>query len=464
MAGASHDIPGNADTPVTATDFAAAMAALGPFEPNAHVAVAVSGGADSMALLHLARRWVQDTGSRLVALTVDHGLRAEAAAEARQVGAWARSLGVDHHGLAWAGPHPSAGLQEAARQARYDLLTHWCRSHGVLHLLVAHQRDDQAETVMIRLGSGSGVDGLAGMAAVSVRQGVRILRPLLALSRRRLRATLKQAGAVWLEDPSNDDPAFERVRVRRFLHAGAAIETAEDWTGLLVRMAGVMGRLRTLRARAVDRWLAKSVAVYDAGYASIRRDDWAALPVAAAALVLARVLVCVSGRPYPPGQDSVDRLARSLHADPRGGGTLSGCRVSSRRGRLLVSREAPRGGTAPVELHLDPGASLTWDRRFTVHRLPDGGDGAPDLIVRRLGRDGWAALGRAGSTTVVPPVVRPALPSIWSRGRPVHVPHLGFTAPEMSYLAEKIRIRFAPARPLTPNPFDLSQIRAYLPQ
>lgn len=436
------------------------MAALGPFEPNAEIAVAVSGGSDSMALLHLARQWGQESGARLTVLTVDHGLRTESTAEARQVGVWARALGLDHHVLVWVGPHPSAGMQEAARQARYALLADWCRTHGVLHLLVAHQRDDQAETVMIRLLDGSGIDGLAGMAAATVRHGIRIVRPLLDMPRSRLQATLRQAGVAWFDDPSNDDTAYARTEARRFLKADPADEAAGDWTGLLVRMARTMGRLRTVRARALDRWLSGCVVVHDSGYAAIPCNEFVALPHEAAAAVLGRVLACVSGRSYPPGRGALGRLGRALLLDPECGGTLSGCRVSFHRGSLLVSREGPRGGRRPFETHLGPGTTVTWDHRFSVSLAPDDGD---DLSLRRLGKDGWIAL-EGAKDTALPPVVRPTLPSVWCRGRPVHVPHLGYTASEMAHLAEKIRIRFAPVQPLTPIPFDLSSFRVKMPQ
>jgi tRNA(Ile)-lysidine synthase len=457
MAPALHDF--NLEAPVTAAEFAAAMAGLGPFERQAHIAVAVSGGADSMALLHLVRQWNRRTGGRLTVLTVDHGLRAVSGVEARQVGAWARALGLDHQVLTWTGPRPSAGIQEAARQARYGLLTDWCRVNGVLHLLIAHQRDDQAETVMIRLLNGSGFDGLAGMAPVIVRHGVRILRPLLAFPRRRLRATLTRADVPWLDDPSNENMAFERIRMRRFLGAGPSGEEACGWTDLLIRLAGVMARLRTVRARVLDRWLAGSVAVYDAGYAAMRYDDWSAAAPDIAAQALSRVLLCVSGRLYPPGRDPLDRLTRALLAKPRQGGTLAGCRITFSRGLLLISREAPRGGADPEERVLAPGAALVWDRRFYVRRAGDGASRGATVSVRRLGRDGWEALGDAvdpDRSALVPPVVRPTLPSAWCGGRPVFVPHIGFTAPDMPHLAENVRFRFAPAHPLTPVPFGLA--------
>ena len=168
--------------------FAKTMARFGPFEPKPRLAVAVSGGADSLALALLADRWARAQGGRITAVTVDHALRPEAAAEARQVGRWLKAAKIRHVTLRWTPPAPlkklaggtrPANLQSAARDARYQLLTGWCRDHAVLHLLLAHHRDDQAETLLLRLARGSGLDGLAAMAPLVERASLRLLRPLL---------------------------------------------------------------------------------------------------------------------------------------------------------------------------------------------------------------------------------------------------------------------------------------------
>ncbi len=146
------------------------MATLGPFEATPALAVAVSGGPDSLALAMLAKAWSDARGGSLVALTVDHGLRPESTGEARQVGRWLKKRGIPQRILRWDGPKPGSALQAEARSARYALLTGWCRARGILHLLLGHQREDQAETVLMRLERGSGPDGLAAMprrAAVS---------------------------------------------------------------------------------------------------------------------------------------------------------------------------------------------------------------------------------------------------------------------------------------------------------
>ncbi|MAG22807.1 MAG: tRNA lysidine(34) synthetase TilS, partial [Rhodospirillaceae bacterium] len=193
-------------------EFSALMKGLGPFEPEPCVAVAVSGGCDSMALALLAHDWAQGRGGQTVALSVDHRLRWESGAEARQAGRWLKARGLTHHILSWTGDKPRHGVQAAAREARYRLLFDWCRRHGVLHLLLAHHQEDQAETFLLRLGRGSGVDGLAGMAPLSEVPTMRLLRPLLDVPKARLVATLQSRGQEWVEDPSNRDLAYARVR------------------------------------------------------------------------------------------------------------------------------------------------------------------------------------------------------------------------------------------------------------
>ena len=155
------------------------MAALGPFEARPDLAVAVSGGADSLALCLFADRWVRARGGRLVALTVDHGLRPGSRQECATLARWLGGRGIEHDILTWKGAKPAAGIQAAAREARYSLLHEACRERGILHLLLAHHAADQAETVLLRAGAGSGFDGLAAMPAVSGLEAPRRLRPLL---------------------------------------------------------------------------------------------------------------------------------------------------------------------------------------------------------------------------------------------------------------------------------------------
>jgi len=188
------------------------------------IVLAVSGGPDSIALMWLAARWRSGLarGPRILAVTVDHGLRAEAAREARDVKALARSLDLPHRTLRWTGTKPKTGLPAAARAARYRLLAQAARAQGATHIFTAHTRDDQAETLLMRLLRGSGIAGLAAMARESEREGVRLARPFLNVSKAQLVATLKRAKIGFADDPSNRDLNFTRPRLRTLMPALAA--------------------------------------------------------------------------------------------------------------------------------------------------------------------------------------------------------------------------------------------------
>ncbi len=181
------------------------------------ILVAVSGGPDSTALLWLLSRWcsVQDKGPKLIAATLDHRLRPEAKAEAAAVGKFARRLKIPHHILVWSGKKPKSGIQEAARGARYRLLGDLARKTGAAAVVTAHTLDDQAETLLHRIGRGSGLSGLAGIRKLTVLDGVVLLRPLLGISKARLVATLRKARISFADDPSNRDPRYLRPRLRR---------------------------------------------------------------------------------------------------------------------------------------------------------------------------------------------------------------------------------------------------------
>ncbi len=220
-----------------------------PFLLSGPVILAVSGGADSTALMVLACRWRQglSAGPELVAATVDHGLRPDSRAEAQAVGALARRLGLAHEILVWDDEKPTTGIEAAAREARYRLLAALARRRRAAAIATAHTLDDQAETVLMRLAAGSGPAGLAGMRPRDVRNGVVVLRPFLGLRKRRLIATLERYGIAWVEDPMNADPAFARPRLR----AAAAALAREGLTPeRMARLAERIARYEQVVAAA----------------------------------------------------------------------------------------------------------------------------------------------------------------------------------------------------------------------
>ncbi len=432
------------------------MAALGPFEPAPALAVAVSGGADSMALAFLARDWAQARGGAVTALTVDHRLRPEAGREARWVRRALAKEGIGHRALVWreGADGTRANLQARARVARYRLLSDWCRAHGVLHLLTAHHQDDQAETFLLRLGRGSGAFGLAGMAALAERPHFRLLRPLLELPGKDLRAALSRAGQEWIEDPSNADPAFARVRVRRAL---PGLQAAGLGPARIAETTARLGGDRRVLEGSVARLLARAASPDPAGFVRLDRAEFLDAPRPAGLRALARVLGAVGGAEYAPRFERLARLYDEI-AGPCRARTLGGCTIRpSRGGALLVCRE-PAAQEAPVAVS-GPG-SMIWDRRFLVRLSRVKGAGSnvrARYTLAPLGRAGWMAIkadvpgyaGRPGNRPrSLPAQVRAGLPALRRAGRVVEVPHLGYRRSG----AGVGTLTIAEARPLPPEP------------
>jgi tRNA(Ile)-lysidine synthase len=347
-------------------EFAGLMAPFAPFESDPVLAVAVSGGRDSLSLALLTKEWAAARGGRIVALIVDHGLRAESAAEAAATHALLATHDIAAEILPWSGEKPASRLQEAARAARYSLLFEACRRHRILHLLVAHHADDQAETVAMRAARASGPDGLAGMAAVVEHRDGRLLRPLLSISRSRLTATLAERRVSWIDDPSNVDSRFERARLRTqpsapAVQAGAAADRATRERRLAEDAVSV------LEVAPPD-----TIVIDQAAFAGLGRPQ--------AARLLARVTQAVGRRAYPPRRDRLDRaVTRLAWTSNRGNSgksqdfTLAECRLmlrqesGSHRLRWIVAPENGRKDRDNVGQPLVPAAFFACGRQGTSH-------------------------------------------------------------------------------------------------
>lgn len=411
---------GGAHAPLTSETFAACMARLGPFEARPRLAVAVSGGADSLALALLAAQWAGTQGGAAVAVTVDHRLRPGSTAEAAQVGAWLARHGIRHHILSWVGDKPAADLQAAARRARYDLLGEFCRAAGILHLLLAHHREDQAETLLLRLGRGSGVDGLSAMAASLPTRWGRVLRPVLEVAPQALRATLRLRGQDWIEDPSNTNAGFARVRLRRLAPLLAAEGLA---AGRLAATAGRLARARAALEQAVAEAACRFVELHPAGFARCEASAFARLADEIGLRLLSRLLLVVGGGAYGPRLERLERLHAELRGGVSGARTLAGCRLVPSRGgaELLICREPAR--LAPP-LALVAGTAMVWDGRF---RVEVAADAPPGLFLGALGGAGWRGLRQQTAPPIqLPACVRPTLPVLFGEDGISAVPHLGY--------------------------------------
>ncbi|MFT8418355.1 MAG: tRNA lysidine(34) synthetase TilS [Acetobacter sp.] len=371
------------------------MDSLGPWSPDARgqapVALAVSGGGDSLALAWLARRW----RANLLALVVDHGLRPESAAEARLTLERLHAMDVPARLITLTDLAKGPAMAARARKARYARMAQVCQREGCVDLLLGHQADDQAETAWMRSHAGSGPDGLAAMGWITNTPDVRLVRPLLGVSRAALRNTLRSAGLAWVDDPSNTDLRAERVRVRMALGESGLSE--QFWC-----LAMDAGFARMARDRALAVTLARACAFFPHGWVRLG-------PALPEPCVLSAVIRSVGAQPYPPSPAAVARLCRA-----QGGGTLAGTRLARWRDEWFVIREQAGVG-APVAA--SPG--VVWDGRFVLRApsaLPHWGVyvGAAGYGLERKARAGWPALFCA------------ALPALWWQGQVVAVPHLGW--------------------------------------
>jgi tRNA(Ile)-lysidine synthase len=355
------------------------------------------------------------------------------------VAAWLDRRGIGHCILVWQGLKPVTGIQASAREARYALLADWCRRAGVLHLLLGHHRDDQAETVALRAARRSGPDGLAGMAAVREIAGLRLLRPLLTVPKRRLLATLRAAGQAWIEDPSNRAPRFARTQLRE--RPPARVDVA--------RYAHARAELD----RRTAAWLAAVARIDPAGFVTGPGAALAEAPAEVARRALQQTLAAVSGGTYPPRSARLDRLLDALlAARPCPGRTLAGCRILAWGDDLLICRE-PAAMAPP--LRLTPDIWHRWDGRFAV-RWQTSGDAAAPPLVRALGAEGWRECKRyasGGDVRSLPAVVRAGLASVWRDERLLAVAGLGPIGPVRERAT--ITVRYQPRHPVAGAPFGV---------
>lgn len=366
-----------------------------PSAPPEKLGVAVSGGGDSIALLHILAHCFEPGQVELFAATVDHGLRPEAEDEARQVGDLAKSLGIAHETLKWLDWDGRGNLQDQARRARYRLLADWAGSHGVSVVALGHTADDQAETVLMRLIRSAGVTGLAGMPVRRTLHGIGIFRPLLGVTREELRDYLRHNDVSWAEDPSNDDLRYDRVKVRRALEVlkplGLTVQSLAD-------VAENMGQARV----ALD-WYsflaARDCATVLCGSVSLDQHKFRLLPDEIGRRLLQRALIWISGAQYAPRRTALTEALKAVKLGQSA--TLSGCRILCQGARIWVCREF----NAVRRIHTE--CDQPWDRRWRVA----GGDPV-GCEVRPLGQRGlilcpdWREAG-------LPNAVLATTPSVW---------------------------------------------------
>lgn len=276
------------------------------------IAVGVSGGADSLALVLMMNEELKPIGKKVIALTVNHGLREEAGNEAQYVAKLMSDFDIEHHILIWEGKKPESGIEESARIARYNLLTEWCCQNNVKTLAIAHHLLDQAETFFMRLERGSGLTGLCGMMPISEMNGLTIIRPLLECEPSLLKNYLNTHGIKWVEDPSNQSDNFLRVRVRKFM------PVLKDMLGVdAARIANTMlilSRTKNYMEEQTAKFIKNYVRYWDKAGVSFSLKTFQEQHEEMCYRVLSFLIKEVGNNVYTPRSEDVQRLYnRILH-------------------------------------------------------------------------------------------------------------------------------------------------------
>lgn len=368
------------------------------------IGVAVSGGGDSMALMHMMAEWGR--GRRIMTATVDHGLRPESAAEARQVGRAARALGLPHATLTWQRGTETGNLMANARDARLRLLAGWAQRNDLSVVALGHTSDDQAETLMMRLARGSGIDGLASMAEWRDRFGIRWMRPLLGVGRQALRDWLRLRDVAWIDDPSNEDDDFDRIRIRKAIAAMGLDIPA------LARAANHIGEARDALSHYAAHAAREAVA-RDGSLTLPRRDYLDAPPEIRRRLIVA---ACrwITGGDYPPRRNTVLHALNAIATGHRV--TLDGALIEPAGDRIRLFRETAAALRTPDALE-----DGVWDNRWEVRGLKSGQHVAA-LGLGEVARVKWRLAGLARDEAA-------ATPAIWEGDRLVAAPLIRPMAP-----------------------------------
>ncbi|WP_282120664.1 tRNA lysidine(34) synthetase TilS [Ruegeria atlantica] len=356
--------------------------------------VAVSGGGDSAALLLLLNDIAQNEQVKLFAATVDHCLRPDSAVEAQEVSELAACLGITHQTLKWTGWAGQGNLQDQARQARYRMLTEWATRNAISAIALGHTADDQAETFLMRLGRAAGVTGLSGMPVERILDGVTMLRPMLGITRQALRGYLSGEGVGWIEDPSNQDLRFDRIKARQAL---SDLKDLGITASSLTRVAENLAQAREALERFTQE-SARKIAVVETGDVCLDRTAFQSLPQEIQRRLVIGCIAWIAGAGYPPRQTSVDQAVKAVKEGIAT--SVNGCLFVPKVNKTWICRElnAVQGEIAR------PGEP--WDKRWILS-----GPSTAGVQIRPLGEQGlprvpdWRDLGKPRQVLLASPAV-----------------------------------------------------------
>lgn len=409
-----------------------------------HIAIALSGGSDSMALTLLMAQWAKTRQRNITALTVNHGLRENAASEALQTHAIMESLGISHVILTPTLDTTIQNIQQRARTARYNAMTAWCEENNASYLMVAHNFDDQAETIALQNHRGSTPPSQSGMALLSHWNNIALVRPLLGVRKSTLMAWLKSHHHLWIEDPTNASDVYARNRLRRTMDDDTIIA---NW-----HHAQKQGALRHAEDIARNEWCNTHCHLYPFGVVACDRSAWLRLNETLRSDMLSRAIMHINGAYQRPRHHESARLTLRVSDTTNGKATLGGTLIRWSESQLIISRELSRLPSAITLFPSQTPKHFLWDNRFTLtYQLltpavlgPLGQKGYN--ILRQLHHDFPTEFANIHSSFLF------ALPALWHLDTVLCVPHIDYHSPALN-ASDTFEARYTPSKPLAGEPF-----------
>lgn len=421
----------------------------GPFEVSPVLALGVSGGPDSIALLHCAKNWAKQNKAVLVVLTVDHGLRPAAKDEVQKVANWSKELGITSHILTVPAWHESRNVLAKAREWRYKLMITWCRENNILHLLTAHQQDDQVETFFNRLERGSGLEGLCSMQLITEIDHVRLIRPFLGTDRQQIKKFLVDRKINWIDDPSNQDNQYFRARWRKIF---PILVEQQLLNAKRVELAIYhLNQANQVIEQQISDLVTQSILISPLGYIKINLKIFLQASPELGLRVLSRCLMMVGGSDYSARYHNLlalyDKIAEPLFT----GTTIAGCLLNRQGQSLLIMREV---ASIQSEISISTSPQL-WDRRFLIFLNSEQSLSAK-YKVRKLGISRKKLVesihtnfsnNQGYPLEHVPAKVLQTLPALWDEEGLAAIPNLVLYRDKKDL--ENLQCQFYPQQPIT---------------
>ena len=409
------------------------MDTLGPYEKNPHLAVAVSGGSDSLCLAILAQEWANNRGGKITALIVDHGLRKNSGKECKETQNILKKRKIFSHCFKWKlSKIPKKGVQEKAREFRYNIFEDWCFKKNIVHLLVAHHFEDQKETFFMRLNDNSNIYGLACMPKILFKKKIRILRPLLDLKKKEIIKYLKEKKVNWIEDPTNVSSKYSRNRLRKILPKLEKKGLTDNKLKKILKRA--QKERKKIENKLAD-WLNKYVDINSLGYASINFSSLKLLNKDDFIFIFSRILNMISGSFYVPKSKYVYNFYKKINSNETiNDRNLGGCHIFFFKEKLYVCREIfKKDRKQKINFQFN---KIVWDNRFEIEQKKNKNfllkkELGKSVFIEQLQKDGWNEIllknEKLKKEFMIPNKIILSLPAIKNKKSDVlYVPHLNY--------------------------------------